>query len=429
MGNTPLILAALAKAAMPELDLVHTGELQNFDDEKSVVVTARGGVRYEVRMPRTQAALLHLGLEIRSLQALTEAARTRLPFGVARLVGEAKHIKGARVWLFELVQGAPANLHRANANGTLAENLGEALGAIHNLPLTVVTDANLPEYNPADIALKYVTEMDRMAETGKVPAALLDRWQTALEDVSLFRYQPTVVHGALDSDAVLQAEVDHAQVVTGINSWSELHIGDPAEDLAFVFGIGRHDLVDSVLMAYNTRHPNNDDMIRQRAQLYSELAWGRYLLHSVNANDEDGVESAVRELEDLASRLEQDELTPLGKVEAPIAPIFAADALAFDADGVASDRDLDAAEHEYVNVDAEDLQIVEVVDVVDVVDAATEVESFAATDATAPIEVIDLAAADSNEASDATAPIETVEAVDDKTRPIELPERADNELF
>ena len=128
MGNTPLILAALAKAAMPELDLVHTGELQNFDDEKSVVVTARDGVRYEVRMPRTQAALLHLGLEIRSLQALTEAARTRLPFGVARLVGEAKHIKGARVWLFELVQGAPANLHRANANGTLAENLGEALG-------------------------------------------------------------------------------------------------------------------------------------------------------------------------------------------------------------------------------------------------------------------------------------------------------------
>ena len=114
---------------MPELDLVHTGELQNFDDEKSVVVTARDGVRYEVRMPRTQAALLHLGLEIRSLQALTEAARTRLPFGVARLVGEAKHIKGARVWLFELVQGAPANLHRANANGTLAENLGEALGA------------------------------------------------------------------------------------------------------------------------------------------------------------------------------------------------------------------------------------------------------------------------------------------------------------
>ena len=413
MGNTPLILAALAKAAVPELDLVHTGELQNFDDEKSVIVTARDGAKYEVRMPRSQASLLDLGLEIRALQALTDVARARLPFGVGRLVGDAHHRKGARAWVFEMVAGSPANFRRVNANGTLAEHLGEALGAIHNLPLSVVTDANLPEYNPADIALKYVNEMDRMAATGKVPATLLDRWQTALEDVSLFRYQPTVVHGALDSDNVLQAEVDHAQIVTGITNWSELHIGDPAEDLAFLFGIGRPELVDSILMAYNTRHPNNDEMLRQRAQLYSELAWGRYLLHSVNANDEEGIESAVSELQHLAESHEQDELAHLGKVEAPIAPIFAAESFVVDGAGALADQQLDADEHIYSNIDPNESAELEIVEVIEVADLATGDNQDGAfvDDATAPIDVVEL------------------ETVDDKTRPIELPERADNELF
>ncbi|MFM5967842.1 MAG: phosphotransferase [Micrococcales bacterium] len=446
MGNTPLILAALTKAAAPALNIVHVGQLFGDSSLKYAIVTDSDGKQYEARMPRSQAALTELELELRALKALDESARARLPFAVSSLVGEAKHSKGLRVFVLGHVPGREVELERTSPSGTLAENIGEVLGAIHNLPASVVVDAHLPEYNPADIALKYVNEMDRIAATGKVPAALLDRWQTALEDVSLFRYQPTVVHGSLDSQTVLQGEVDHAQIVTGITNWSQLHIGDPAEDFAWIFGSGLNELCDVILMSYNTRHPNKDETLRQRAQLYSELAIGRYLLAGVNSGDEGIIEDAVAILATYASDLEEGLLPHLGLVQAPIAPIFDSADLIADPIGAAQDAQLDSIELiEVIDLEAKTEVSGAVVDSGDesgVAESSYEssdetAESFDehsqsfGSPATEPVGVIEevevVESADETEADDAkTAPIEKI---DDRTRPIELPAKTDNELF
>ncbi|MEN9287963.1 MAG: hypothetical protein RLZ88_633 [Actinomycetota bacterium] len=429
MGNTPLILAALAKAAIPSLKITRVGELGGSPEEKIVVVTTADGQNLDVRMPRTRAALTALELELRALAALTPAARERLPFAVSRLVGQANHPKGAAALVLEHVSGNSPDLNRLSANGTLAQTIGEALGAIHNLPLSVVTDAHLPEYSPADIALRNVNELDRIAGTGKVPPALLDRWQSALEDVSLFRYQPTVVHGSLDTDTVFSGTVDHAEVVTGVAHWSQLHIGDPAEDFAWIFGSARTDLIDAVLMYYNTSHPNQDETLRQRAQLYSELAVGRYLLSGVESNNDEIVEDMVAVLAELENDLNQFVLPPLGKVEAPIAPIFAASELAMDADGALEDANLDALDRDEESFARE----------VIVVGDEIEIESVAVTDATEPVEVVSVATAaidvvaegDDETQAETEEESESAETapVDDKTRPIELPAKTDNELF
>ncbi len=449
MGNTPLILAALTKAAVPELNIVHVGQLYGDESLRYTVVTDAEGKQFEARLPRTTGALTELELELRALKALDVSARARLPFAISRLVGEAKHTKGLRVLVLEHVPGSEINLERTSPSGTLAENIGEILGAIHNLPTSVVLDAHLPEYNPADIALKYVNEMDRMAATGKVPAALLDRWQAALEDVSLFRYQPTVVHGSLDTQTVLQGEVDHAQIVTGVTNWSQLHIGDPAEDFAWLFGSGLNELCDVILMAYNTRHPNKDETIRQRAQLYSELAIGRYLLAGVNSNNEEIVDDAVAILATYASDLEEGLLPHLGLVEAPIAPIFDSSDLIVDAPGAIEDSELetievidldaqsrdddpiyeDSDESSYDNV-PEEVVVIETASV-SVETAAIDLPENYDSSATEPVEVIELELVEdeadpkanekSNDKTDAV--------VDDKTRPIELPAKTDNELF
>lgn len=428
MGNTPLILAALAKAAIPSLKITRVGELAGSADDKSVVVTTADGQNLEVRMPRTRATLTALDLELRALAALTPAARERLPFSVSRLLGQANHPKGAAALVLEHISGNTPDLSKLKADGTLAEHIGQALGAIHNLPLSVVTDAHLPEYSPADIALRNVNELDRIAGTGKVPPALLDRWQTALEDISLFRYQPTVVHGSLDPDAIFSGTVDHAEVVTGIVHWSQLHIGDPAEDFAWIFGSARTDLIDSVLMYYNTSHPNQDETLRQRAQLYSELALGRYLLAGVEANDEAIIEDMVAELAVLENELNEFLLPPLGKVEAPIAPIFEASDLDVDAHGALEDANLAALE---VAEDAVEPEVI-------VVGEEIEIESVAISDATEPVEVVSVATAaidliseveDHDASLDDSAPVAAAEPVDDKTRPIELPAKTDNELF
>lgn len=419
MGNTPLILAALAKAAIPSLNITRVGELGGSTDEKAVVISTAEGQNFDVRMPRSRASLTGLELELRALAALTPAARERLPFAVSRLLGQAQHPKGAAVLVLEHISGSSPDLAKLNANGTLAENIGEALGAIHNLPLAVVTDAHLPEYNPADIALRNVNELDRIAGTGKVPPALLDRWQTALEDVSLFRYQPTVVHGSLDTDTVFAGTVNHAEIVVGVAHWSQLHIGDPAEDFAWLFGTGRADLIDAILMSYNTRHPNQDETLRQRAQLYSELAVGRYLLSGVESGDESIVDDMVAVLAELENDLNEFVLPPLGKVEAPIAPIFAASELTVDATGAIEDTVLDALEGD------DEPELI-------VVGEDSGSDSVAVTDATEPVEVVSIETAAIDLIADGAEPTEVEDStspVDDKTRPIELPAKTDNELF
>ncbi|MEN9606913.1 MAG: hypothetical protein RL605_741 [Actinomycetota bacterium] len=437
MGNTPLILAALAKAAIPSLNIVRVGALAGSASDRTVVTTTAEGSNLEVRMPRTRAALTELELELRALAALTQPARERLPFAVANLLGQTRHPKGAAIYVLEHLEGSSPDLGRMNPAGTLAENIGEALGAIHNLPLSVVVDAHLPEYNPADIALKYVNELDRIAATGKVPAALLDRWQAALEDVSLFRYQPTVVHGSLDPDTVLSGLVDHAEVVVAVTNWSQLHIGDPAEDFAWIFGSGRQELIDAVMLSYNTRHPNQDETLRQRAQLYSELAIGRFLLSGVETGDEDIVEDMVAVLAELEKDLNEYALPPLGKVEAPIAPIFAASELELDAVGFETDLALDAeatdvaaadetlesgTQPTYESLATEPVELVEAQIAVDESEQleVQDIEPVLAVESTLtePIDVVDEEPA-----------VDAAEPIDDKTRPIELPEKTDNELF
>jgi hypothetical protein len=182
-------------------------------------------------------------------------------------------------------------------------------------------------------------------------------------------------------------------------------------------------------MYYNTSHPNQDETLRQRAQLYSELAVGRYLLSGVESNDSEIVEDMVAVLAELENDLNQFVLPPLGKVEAPIAPIFAASELAMDADGALEDANLDALDRDEESFARE----------VIVVGDEIEIESVAVTDATEPVEVVSVATAaidvvaegDDETQAETEEESESAETapVDDKTRPIELPAKTDNELF
>ena len=409
MGKSSLILAALAKAALPGVDFNRAVDGGSDSNLKVAVLFGTDGRTVVAKRPVRQAARNQLELEVRALQALSEATRSRLPFAAETLLNRLDLAPNDSVWFFDQLEGNATYFDKLSPSGTLAESIGEALGAIHNLPLSVVTDAFLPEYNPADIALKYVTEMDKMAETGKVPPALLDRWQSALEDVSLFRYAPTVVHGSIDSDTVLNSVVDHAQVVSGITNWSELHIGDPAEDFSWIFSAALPELEDAILLAYNTRHPNSDATLRQRAQLYSELYAGRWLLHGLALGDAEIVAEAEEILADIAQALENDELPPLSKVLAPIAAALPL---------IETTGDLTAD--------------------FDAVESESNIEGVASAEeasATEPIEVIEVEATEAQQTADSSAEgvpepaTEPVELVDDKTRPIELPAKSDNELF
>ncbi len=430
MGKSSLILAALAKAALPGVDFNRAVEVTGDANLKVAVLFATDGRTVVAKRPTRQAARNLLESQVRGLQALGATGRARLPFAVESLLNRLDLSANDSVWFFDQLDGSETYLDKVSPSGTLAESIGEALGAIHNLPLSVVTEAFLPEFNPADIALKYVTEMDKMAETGKIPANLLDRWQTALEDVSLFRYQPTVVHGSIDSETVMSGVVDHAQVVTGITNWAELHIGDPAEDFGWVFGSALPELADAILLSYNTRHPNSDTTLRQRGHLYSELQAGRWLLHGLALQDPEIIADAEEIIADLAQALENDELPPLTKVLAPIAPVIPLIDLV---DAGAPDAEADEYSESSSNFVFEtepsgdvEANSADETDSADETANEADISNEAVSTETEPIAVLDEQAT-----SDATdeEQIKADEPVDDKTRPIELPTKSDNELF
>jgi hypothetical protein len=308
------------------------------------------------------------------------------------LLGETKDDKGARALIFDFVYGSPTDVGSIDGGSELARNIGLAIAAIHKLPLSVVENAHLPEFQPEDILRARIAELDRFAATGKVPSVLLSRWEAVLEDSSLFRFQPTVVHGSLNGDTVLE---DAGREVAGVLAWSSLKISDPAEDLSWILGSENDPFADAVLAAYSANRPGVDASIRQRAVLYSEFERARWLMHGVNKGDQSIIDDAVEMLNTLAGDVEAGVIGRL--TAAPIAAMVAAPAI-------------EEITETFVAVDEDgEFEVIEINEMFS--DSAEDDEAIVAVEESVSME---------------TAPIDVV---DDKTRPIELPEKSDNELF
>lgn len=377
MAKSPLILAALAKAAAPSIDLVQAHALHGshtglFD---SALLKGAAGQDYVVRTPASTAGSLELDIETQVLRLLGSAARARLPFKVTTILGETRDSKRNRVVVFEYLYGQPIDFRRVTPGGSLSTSIGTAIAAIHALDAETFRSAGLPEFSPAETAKRLMNELDAVSSLGLVPPVLLSRWEAALEDVSLFRFQPTVVHGELSSDTVLQAD----EAVYSVLNWGALHIGDPAEDLSWIATTGVPELLDAVRLAYFAASGSVDATIAQRATLYSELAHARWLLHGKNTDDQEIVDEAIASLELLAA--EVNEGVTLALTGASIASV-ASVAGGFLAAGEVAE----VAEPEVVEL--------------------PEPEPLAEA-----------------------APTTAINVVDDRTKEIELPEKTDNELF
>jgi hypothetical protein len=248
-----------------------------------------------LKSPLNSLANTDLGTEVRALQVLKNLS---LPFSISTFLGKTSPKAIRNALAFEYVPGSPIDMPRLRADEPIISSLGQTLSAIHSIPTALVSNAGLPEYEPAERVRERVAEFDRAMDSGKIHPDLLERWQSALFDVNLFKYNPTVVHGSLKSDFVLTEGHD----VVGVIEWGNLSIDDPAADLAFVFGEAQPDIADAITLAYegSTRADRN---IKQRAHLYYELSYASYLLSCINRGIEEDIETAAAMLSDLHAEL------------------------------------------------------------------------------------------------------------------------------
>ncbi|TQL63942.1 phosphotransferase [Rarobacter faecitabidus] len=298
MHRTPYALAAIATQAIPALDARQVAPLEETVDgfESALVIDAEAR-HWIVRAPLTASAGAALEAEIALLEALAAYIdRGDLPFLVPRVAGTAPLTDGGRALVHAELPGFPIAMERLTPGPGLAASLGRALAAIHELPVHVVEATGHPSYTAQSYRERRLTEVDEAAATGLVPPSLLKRWEDRLEDVSLWRFIPTVTHGALAADSLLV----QAGNVAAVRDWSEVKVADPADDLAWVLAAAPADCVDSIMEAYQLRRTElPDPHLLERSLLASELALLRWLLHGTRHGLADVVADAVEMLADL----------------------------------------------------------------------------------------------------------------------------------
>ncbi|SDK76110.1 Phosphotransferase enzyme family protein [Arthrobacter sp. ok362] len=291
-------MAAVATAAVPGLTptAVSSAPDDPADFDAALLLDSEGK-RWRVRSPRHAEASARLETEFLVLRAFAPGIRAELPFLMPTVAGTVRqgqlstfvysHLAGATRSLDDLSSGSPA----------VAREIGAALAAIHDLPRSIVSNADLPSYTPNEFRQRRLNELDQAATTGKIPPLLLRRWEHAMEDVSLWRFNPCVVHGDLHEDNLL-VDGDRVTAVTG---WTDLRIGDPADDMAWLVASNEQDFVNAVLDHYTSnRRDVPDAHLLRRAALSAEFALAQYLVKGLAAGNQDMIDEAESMLATLA---------------------------------------------------------------------------------------------------------------------------------
>lgn len=312
-------LAALATAAVPGLTPSGVASIPDEpEDFDSAMIVDESKQRWRVRAPRHEEASMRLERELTVLHAFTPAVRAELPFLIPSVAGTIR--QGAlRSFVYNHVHGANYDLEGMSRLGeATAIQIGKALAAIHDIPDEIAERGDFPAYTAEEFRQRRLNELDQAAMTGKIPVTLLRRWEHALEDVNLWRFNPTLVHGDLHEESFL---INDSRVVA-ISGWTDVHVGDPADDFAWLQASDDPAFVTAVMDAYvAARGEHADPHISRRAALAAEFALAQWLSRSLASGDEEAIAEAHQMLEDLDKDIREFGGQPISVIEQPQMPM------------------------------------------------------------------------------------------------------------
>ena len=308
MTRSPLFLAALASSAVPGLDPVTVEGVPGEPGDLFEIAYVQDSQdrRWVVKAPCTAAA----GAMLDDVSALSGLLGRRLDVAMPMVRGFAPVPEG-RAAVYLRVPGRPLDF-AALAPGPLTVEVGRTLAHIHNVEHLLFEEAGRPTYDAEAHRRRQLSELDRAAATGHVPTGLLTRWEHALEDVSLWRFAPTAVHGTFTGQNVLASFDDDSDSSTGhvrgVLAWEESRVGDPADDFAELASVAPPATLDAILEAYAASRIERPDVhLVRRARLAAEMTPLRSLLHALSSGQLDVVERTAEDLRALDARVEADD--------------------------------------------------------------------------------------------------------------------------
>ena len=308
MTRSPLFLAALASSAVPGLDPVTVEGVPGEPGDLFEIAYVQDSQdrRWVVKAPCTAAA----GAMLDDISALSGLLGRRLEVAMPMVRGFAPVPEG-RAAVYLRVPGRPLDF-AALVPGPLTVEVGRTLAHIHNVEHLLFEEAGRPTYDAEAHRRRQLSELDRAAATGHVPTGLLTRWEHTLEDVSLWRFAPSAVHGTFTGQNVLASFDDDSDSSTGhvrgVLAWEESRVGDPADDFAELASVAPPATLDAVLEAYAASRIERPDVhLVRRARLAAEMTPLRTLLRALSSGQLDVVERTAEDLRALDTRVEADD--------------------------------------------------------------------------------------------------------------------------
>lgn len=311
MALSPIMLTAWAVAEIPNLHIDGYRDSSTQDLDRVTCRTAEGAV-ITIASPLTAEAAKVQDAEHRVGQLLSAGVRERLGFDVPHTLGAGVMDK-RRIVVTEEAQGQPLSAVRDVR--PMLPSLALALASLHSLPTNIVKRDAIPTKTSLDCVREAAGAIDRAHQTTRVPSALLDRWDAAIEDKELWQFSPAIIHGNLEFESVLTAGDD----VVGVIHWASACVGDPAEDLKSVVGPLAPDVSAGFVTDYIAHRGSNDRRVGHRARFLSELDIARWLVHGVDTNNEATVDEAVRMMTNLVAAVTDNPAYTLGA--SPIKPV------------------------------------------------------------------------------------------------------------
>ena len=306
--KSPLELAALATSAVPGMR-VSALRPPSYSDELSSVtgIEDAAGNRWIVTCPHEEVSGPALEATSGILDRLGQAyEHDYIPFDVPRLAGQAKVSGGASVYVHRDPGGHAPTPEELDSDLLLPASLGRALAALHNLPETVFSAIGLPTYTAIECRDRNLALLDEAAREVTIPPSLWSRWEAALEDVSLWRFPSAPIHGDIQERCL---SVQRGSVLA-IGGWTSAHVGDPALDIAWIQATASDNFLERFRETYGHERRATDLHVFTRAQLLSEIALVRWLVHGLHAEDSSVIDEARAMIADLAADLDGEPLLP-----------------------------------------------------------------------------------------------------------------------
>ena len=300
-SKTPYELAALATVAVPRLEVAGLRPPQFSDEVLSVTgLIDTSGDRWMVVCPHDTVGGLDMEAQKAVLERLGKAHDfSKIPFEIPRPAGFTRTPEGDRVMVHRDLGGRVMETSDFDDPHLLPASLGNALAALHNLPELIYTGVNLPAYSAIECRDRHQAVLDEAAQEVVIPANLWDRWEESLENLSLWRFLPSPIHGDLSETSI---HVDHGRVCA-LTGFSSAHVGDPAVDIAWVFARASDEFLERFHEAYQQTRSEKDLHLLERAELLSELAVVRWLVHGLHSDDSEIVDEARAMLADLSASI------------------------------------------------------------------------------------------------------------------------------